>query len=222
MNENIDENYNEYLEENKDFKEDCDHRFEPMDETSENEEILDNFEPRDEIFDVNKENMKKFKPREYKIKGNYFASNHHQLRSIESFTNKFKIISNIYQGKSKGMCTYCNSDIKFLHTIDFHHSDLTIKETKWEDRKNKDWKETMELFEKEKIIPLRGNCHSREQANVFNNYREVILRKNLFEKSAHQIEKLIHDKVKDLETQYNRNIKFRIVEWLKKRSIIEQ
>jgi len=142
--------------------------------------------------------------------------------SIKNSNYKFKIIKNIYQGKYKGMCAYCNSDFKLLHAIDFHHSDSTIKKVTWKERKNKDWKDTMKLFEKEKVIPLCGNCHSREQAKLFNNYKNIILKENLFEIPADQIDKIIYNKVKDHETRYNRNIKFRITEWLKKRSVIEQ
>ncbi|TET56702.1 MAG: hypothetical protein E3J52_11445 [Promethearchaeota archaeon] len=152
-----------------------------------------------------------FEPRENNFKRN---------NSVKSFNNKFKIINNIYQGKYKGTCAHCN--IKLLHTIDFHHTDSTLKENTWKKRNNKDWKETMELFEKEKVIPLCGNCHSREQVKLFNNYKDIILRKNLFEKTEEQIDELIYNKVKDHESHYNRNIKFRITEWLKKRSVIEQ
>ena len=219
MNEDLDEKFDDFLQQNNEFYEDCDNEFEPMDELCEEENALSIFEPRDEI---SKTNMNTFEPWEYECKKNNSDKKHHQSSSIERFINKFKIITNIYHGKYKGMCAYCNLDNKFLHTIDFHHSDPSIKEITWKNRRNKDWKETMELFEKEKVIPLCGNCHSREQADLFNNYREIIIKKNLFEKSAYQIDKLIHDKIKDHEAQYNRNIKFRIVEWLKKRSVIEQ
>ncbi|MFW9824978.1 MAG: hypothetical protein ACFFE4_18700 [Candidatus Thorarchaeota archaeon] len=54
MNEDFNENYDEYLRENKDFEENCD----PV------------FEPREEIFDFNKTNVKKFQSRNELLKNN--------------------------------------------------------------------------------------------------------------------------------------------------------
>jgi len=61
VNEDINNDFDEFLEENKDFKEDCDDKFEPMDETHEKEIILDIFEPRDENFNDKTTNMNEFK-----------------------------------------------------------------------------------------------------------------------------------------------------------------
>ncbi|MFX1365138.1 MAG: hypothetical protein ACFFCE_17925 [Promethearchaeota archaeon] len=160
----------------------------------------------------------KIEPR--KIPTNYTPNK--KILSNNPMVYKFKIIINIYQRKYKGMCAQCNADSKLLYAVDFHHSDPKIKGNTWNERRTKDWKETMKIFEKEKVIPLCGNCHSREQAKLFNEYKSVILKENIFNIPANKIDKILYEKVKNHETHYNRNIKFRVTEWLKKRSVIEQ
>lgn len=64
MNEDIDENYDDFPKENKDFKEDLGNQFELMDESCEKETNFDNFEPSIEVFDAKKKFTNEYEPRE--------------------------------------------------------------------------------------------------------------------------------------------------------------
>ncbi len=204
---------NEITDEYEEFDEEIEEVFEPLDETDIFDEIITAYEPKDEppshdiYFD-------------HRIKQYENKNNEKLLQKI--YTNKFNVISNIYNGKYKSSCSKCNSKINFLQIIDFHHKDSRLKKTTWRMRSNKDWKKTIEIFEKEKVIPLCKNCHSSEQAKIFNKYIEIFLRENLFDKSAENIDKILQNEVATQESNYNRNIKFRLTEWVKKYSVIEQ
>jgi len=120
------------------------------------------------------------------------------------------------------MCSNCHSDKDLLPTIDFHHPDPNKKKELWKNISNKNWKEAMELLEKEKVIPMCKNCHSIEQAKIFNEYKDLILQEELFNKPAEEINNTIINYIKKQESSYSRNTKFRVIEWVKKRSVINQ
>lgn len=65
MNEDIDEIYDDNPEGKKDFKEVVDKEFEPMGKIRKGEEIFDNFEPKDELINVNIISMNEFEPSLY-------------------------------------------------------------------------------------------------------------------------------------------------------------
>ncbi len=170
----------------------------------------------------------------YKIKPySEFYSKKDGLRSIckecnklsvamESFKNKSLIFTNIYNGKFDGKCSNCDIDISFLPTIDFHHQDRKLKQINWRNNRFKYWKEMMFIFEKERVVPLCRNCHSLQNAENFKDFKEIILKEDLFEYSAEKIHQIIDNYVKQRVNKYAKNFKFRVVEWVKKRFVIEK
>jgi len=79
MNEDINEKNGDFFEENKEFKEDIDNEFEPMDEASENNNDLDIFEPKDEQYEVHESFNDEFEPRE---------NNNRRNNSVKVFNNR--------------------------------------------------------------------------------------------------------------------------------------
>jgi len=140
----------------------------------------------------------------------------------QAFTNKLLIITNIYNRKFNGKCSNCDIDVTFLPAIDFHHPNKKIKQISWRNNRFKNWIETMLIIEKESVVPLCRNCHSLENAKNFNDFKEIILKKDLFEYSAEEIHQIIYNYVKQRVNKYVKNYKFRVTEWVKKRFIIER
>jgi len=80
----------------------------------------------------------------------------------------------------------------------------------------------MLTFEKEGVIPLCRNCHSLENAEIFKKFKGIILKEDLFHYSPEEIHQIINDFVKLKVRNYVKNYKFRVLEWVKKRFIIEK
>lgn len=142
--------------------------------------------------------------------------------ALEFFRNKFLIVINLTNKQQNGKCVKCNTNFIVLPVLDFHHTKPELKKTTWRKNRRKNWKNLLDLFEKEKVIILCKNCHSSENTEIFNEYKEVILKDNLFEFNAEVINKLAHEYVKTNKTKNIKNYKFRVIEWIKKRSVIDQ
>jgi len=142
--------------------------------------------------------------------------------ALEFFRNKFLIVINLTNKQQKGKCVKCNTNFIVLPVLDFHHIKPELKKTTWRKNRRKNWKNLLDLFEKEKVIILCKNCHSSENTEIFNEFKEVILKDNLFEFNAEVINRLTYEYVKTNKTRNFKNYKFRVIEWIKKRSVIEQ
>lgn len=142
--------------------------------------------------------------------------------ALESYENKLCILTNIYDGKFNGKWCNCDLPLIYLPAIDFHHQDKNLKQINWRNNRFKNWKKIMLNFEKESVIPLCRNCHSLENAKIFSNFREIILKEDLFEFSAEEIHRIIYNYVTKKVTKYSKNYKFRVIEWVKKRFVIEK
>jgi len=155
----------------------------------------------------------------------YLRSNCNQckneLKQIYLFRNKYKILTNIYNGKYKERCPECETKFIELPTFDFHHPDRSLKEEQ-RIRTYGNWTKTMEKLEKEKVIPLCKNCHAIKQATTYNKYKEIILKRNDFEKKLEGMEKNIHQYMRtNLKYQKYEEIR-QIKPWIKKRIVIER
>ncbi len=80
----------------------------------------------------------------------------------------------------------------------------------------------MMSLERDKVVPLCKNCHSLENARIFNDFKDIILREDLFNNSAEELHQIVFDYVKERKNKHVKNYKFRVIEWIKKRFIIEQ
>ena len=142
--------------------------------------------------------------------------------AFDFFRNKFLLVINLTNTQYRGRCVKCNINFVFLPVLDFHHTNPELKRTTWRKNRRKNWKILLWLFEKEQIIILCKNCHSRVSTEIFNEFKEVILNKDLFKFNGNIIKKLVYDYVRKKKTKNIKNCKFRVIEWIKKRSVIEQ
>ncbi|MHA2184917.1 MAG: hypothetical protein ACXAAI_07950, partial [Promethearchaeota archaeon] len=142
--------------------------------------------------------------------------------ALESFKNKLSILINIYNGKFNEKLCKCDIPLIYLPAIDFHHQNKHLKQFNWRDNRYKDWRKIMLNFEKESVVPLCRNCHSRESAKIFNDFKEIILKEDIFEYSAEEIHEIIFNYVNKRVEKFRKNYKFRVMEWLKKRFVIEK
>ena len=81
---------------------------------------------------------------------------------------------------------------------------------------------TRELLEKEKAIPLCKNCHAIKQATEFNKNKEIILKKNTFEKNIEGIELKNHQYTTSLLKTQNYELLRQSKSWIKKRIVTEK
>ncbi len=92
---------------------------------------------------------------------------------------------------------------------------------------HKKYSSIKETLEQQDISLLCNNCHSLKDSNIFNNFKDLIMRKEIFNLSAKKIENIID---KEIASYLNINkskrkasyLKHEIKRWLKKRSIVEQ
>ena len=71
-------------------------------------------------------------------------------------------------------------------------------------------------FNKDKVILLCANCHLKQQANVFYEYKDLILQKNIFSLKTKEINQKIFDKTSHIPEKLERmHIRQKIREWMK-------
>ena len=122
-------------------------------------------------------------------------------------------------------CLRRNTDISELPDIDFHHH--TSKKTiEWSKIRHSNYKKILKILEKDRVILLCTNCHSKEQSLTFNQFDDIILKPNLFEYSASEIRSLIFNAIKkrypEKTSEARSKIKYNIMLWIKKRYVIEK
>ena len=147
-----------------------------------------------------------------------------EVRGIKDLRNKFNIVTEIYNGKFNGKCAECGMDIKFLPPLEFHHTNSAFKTKSFYELRRKNFMESIRILENENVKLLCRNCHLRKQSKIFNYFEEVILKEDIFQYSAEDIHKLTYNAVLEhpkIDSSYRPQIKFQIIEWLKKRYIFE-
>ncbi len=142
--------------------------------------------------------------------------------AFDYYRNKFLIVMNLINKQQKGKCIKCSTNFTFLPILDFHHPKPELKQTTWRKNRRKNWKIILSLFEKEEVVILCKNCHSKENTKIFNEFKGVILKDNLFKFKAEAINEIVLEYVKKSKLKNMKNYKFRVIEWIKKRSVIEQ
>ncbi len=142
--------------------------------------------------------------------------------AFDYYRNKFLIVMNLINKQQKGKCVKCSSNFTVLPVLDFHHTKPELKKTTWRRNRRKNWKIILGLFEKEEVVILCKNCHSKEKTIIFNEFKDVILKDNLFKFKAEAINEIAYEYVKKSKLKNIKNFKFRVIEWIKKRSVIEQ
>jgi len=152
-----------------------------------------------------------------------------EKESIRCLKKEYKLLIEMNDGNYGGKCSNpsCLTDFKRLPAFDFHHEDPTIKTTTWSDIMHKKYDEIKNILEAQKVKPICKNCHLPDNAKIFNNFKDIILKKDLFTYSSKDIDKIINLKlnkfVKENNTNYTAaSLKFEVKRWIKKRSVIEQ
>ena len=149
--------------------------------------------------------------------------------SIRSLRKEYRLLIELNDGLYGGQCSNpsCNTDFKRLPAFDFHHEDPKIKTTTWNEimHRNYDWiKNTLEA---QKVKPICKNCHLPDDAKIFNAFKGIILKNDLFTYSSKNLNSILNVAVsrfiKENITNYTAaSLKFEVKRWIKKRSVIEQ
>ena len=138
-------------------------------------------------------------------------------KQIFALNNKIKVMENIYGGELGSKCQKCNNNEKKLPALEFHHTDPSIKKTSWHSRMYKNWEKTMHLLEKEKVMILCRNCHTKERSNTYNKYENIIQGGKFdINSSNEEINKYLNEK---LSQPIRKNILNQILYHIKKRVV---
>ena len=146
-----------------------------------------------------------------------------ETRLINLLRKKFYIIKTIFNGK----CCECDAGISFLPCFEFHHPIPDLKTTTWTHIKHYSVNNIKKWITREKVILLCSNCHEIKKDKYFRDFQNLILKDNLFEKTAEDIDEIInfainsHPNYSHLK-EYRRNIKIQIKKYIRKRFILSQ
>lgn len=165
--------------------------------------------PYSKFYTVSKKNNK---PRPYCKKC------HSILGLIYKYRKKLRIVTNHFEGK----CHNCNKNFLILPALQFHHTEPDIKTKSWRKIYGLSESKIIKRFREERVILLCSNCHLKKQAIILNEYRDLILKKNLFSLETKEINKKIFMKTDHISEKLDRmHIRQKIREWIKKRFIID-
>jgi len=144
------------------------------------------------------------------------------ITGIKTFRNKIRIIERL-----GGRCHKCKEDINKLPVLTFHHPNKDLKTFNYGHISNRSFNRIISKLKHEKVVLLCSNCHSKEQTKIFNIFKEIIIRKDIFHSTPDQIHKQImkfiknHSYSKNKKNHIQSSYKRQIIRWLKKRYIIE-
>ena len=152
-----------------------------------------------------------------------------EKKSVSNLKKEYKLLIEIYEGIYGGKCSNpsCSTDFKRLPAFDFHHEDPKIKTNLWSEIMHKNYNEIKNSLEAQKVKPICKNCHLPDNAKIFNDFKDTILKKDLFTYSSKDIDKFLNTKVNRFIKENNTNytaasLKFEVKRWIKKRSVLEQ
>lgn len=152
-----------------------------------------------------------------------------EKESIRCLRKEYKLLNEMYDGLYGGKCSNpnCHTDFKRLPAFDLHHEDSKIKTTIWTEIMHKKYDEIKNNLESQKVKPICKNCHLSDNAKIFNDFKDTILKKDLFTYSSNDIDKIINLKIDKFIKENNTNytaasLKYEVKRWIKKRSVIEQ
>lgn len=121
-------------------------------------------------------------------------------------------------------CNNCEIDDAFIPVFNFHHMDPTIKRETWAKINGKGIDYILDWIKREQVISLCNNCHNGIHSKYLNQEpsRDIILDPGLFSKSSAEIRQIVKDKTFPSRNNGSLgNRRGKIIEWIKKRYIIE-
>ena len=145
-----------------------------------------------------------------------------EVKSIRALRKKTRLILELFEGK----CSNCHTGLWFLPSFEFHHTLKEHKISSWRKIYQSSFQTLKNWAINEKVNALCGNCHSKEQAKQYNEFKNLILIKNLFKLPQKEIEELINASInnhpKFRNSKVKSKIKYQIKRWIRKRFVIEQ
>ena len=152
-----------------------------------------------------------------------------EKESIRCLRKEYKLLVEMENGKYGGKCSNsnCSTDFKRLPAFDFHHEDSKIKTTSWNEIMHKKYNLIKDTLESQKVKPICKNCHLPKNAKIFNDFKDLILKKDLFIYSSKKIDNILNLKVEKFDKENDINytvasLKFEVKRWIKKRAVVEQ
>ena len=140
-------------------------------------------------------------------------------KRIYNYKKKLIVVLKFFNGK----CSKCDIDIINLPAFQFHHPYAKFKTKKWRKIKGKNLQEIFEWIKRDRVDLLCANCHNSEQAVIYEDYKSLISKRNIFKMSAEEINKLIIKSSSQLSNKLDRmHVREKIKEWIKKRFVIEK
>ena len=111
------------------------------------------------------------------------------LKVIRKFRKKFRLISEHFNGK----CHSCGVDLTLvlLPSTHFHHPHPELKSATWHTIRGKKYNEILKWAIRDRVVPLCANCHLNQQSKIVNLFEGLIYKRDIFQKNAEQIDKLI-------------------------------
>ncbi|MGB5912143.1 MAG: hypothetical protein WBH31_13200, partial [Promethearchaeia archaeon] len=145
-----------------------------------------------------------------------------EKKSIRGLRKKLRLILELFNGK----CNKCDTNLLYLPSFEFHHVNKLSKKKSWRKINYKAYNELKQWIINEKVIILCGNCHLKQQSKYFNEFKELVLKENLFNYSQDKIEGLLDNAIKNSpsckDIREKSKIKYQIKRWIRKRYVIEQ
>ena len=144
-----------------------------------------------------------------------------ELGQIKVFLKEIKIIDELninYPKYLRNQCEECDTDIKFLPAIQFHH----IKDEKnisWDEIKYLPYKTVRKLMMHEDLKVICNNCHLKKQATIYHQFRDFINSLNLNRDTIKATKRLINEELNKRDIKINKK---RIRAWIYKKYLIEQ
>lgn len=143
-----------------------------------------------------------------------------ELRLINLLKKKYYIIKTFFNSK----CCECDTGLEYLPSFEFHHINPKLKTKTWTSIKHESIDNIINWIKREKVVLLCSNCHELKKDRYFTDFNKLILKFDLFKRSAEDIDDLInlainnHSNYRNFK-DYKRNIKVQIKMYIRKRFV---
>ncbi len=155
--------------------------------------------------------------------------------TIRDYQIKLEIIGKYFEGK----CLECDTNIRDLPVLQFHHLDPEKKMYSYRDLKGRSLEVIAKKLIKENTTVLCSNHHLMKQAKIYLIFRNIIEERNLFHYSPERIDEIINQNIENYSKTTNFQINFKnsieknstakvkskiksnIKRWIRKRYILE-
>lgn len=162
--------------------------------------------------------------RVYENRPYYYCRNcETEIVTIRRIIKKINLVLNLSNRNLKKLCGSegCNIGISMLPTIEAHHKDPNIKISSIRDVKDIHIEKALDVLISENTDLLCVNHHRLKKKIYFIEFRDLIMRPDLFKKSADAIEDLIDDSIQNSQYFNKPTAKYQVKKLIRKRYILE-